>query len=112
MMLTAVILFALAAIGGLVLTAMHLQRGDAPLTFAAGHGILGAGGLVVLLWTTLQGSATGLLWTSVGIFVLAAVGGLVLITKHLRGESLSAGLMYGHGAAAVVAFVLLLVAYL
>lgn len=112
MMLAAIILFALAVGGGVVLAWMHLQNDDAPLLFASGHGVLGAAGLVSLLWAVLQGSATGLLWAAVVLFVLTALGGFVLITKHLRGESLSAGLMYGHGSTAVVAFILLLIAYL
>lgn len=112
MLLTALIVFALAAVGGLVLLRMHLQNDDAPLGLAAVHGILAATGLVLLLWFVLQNGAEGLLWGSVALFVLAALGGFVLITKHLRGESLPSGLMYGHGGAAVVAFILLLVVYL
>ncbi len=112
MLLTALILFGLAALGGTALLWMHLQNDDAPLGIAALHGLLGAAGLVVLLWTVLQRRAGSLLWASVLLFALAAVGGLVLITNHLRGNSLSPGLMYGHGGAAVVAFVLLIVSYL
>lgn len=112
MMLTALVVFALAAVGGLVLLRMHLMKNDAPLGLAAVHGVLAAGGLVLLLWFVLQNGAGGLLWASVGLFVVAALGGFVLIIKHLRGESLPTGLMYGHGGAAVVAFILLLVGYL
>lgn len=108
----ALIAFALAAVGGLVLIRMHLRKNDAPLGLAALHGLLAATGLVLLLWFVLQNGAEGLLWGSVALFLLAALGGFVLITKHLRGESLPTGLMYGHGGAAVVAFILLLVAYL
>lgn len=112
MISTALILFALAAIGGIGLTLLHIKKDDAPLSVAAVHGILGAAGLVVLLWTVLQSGAGSLVWGSVVLFLLAALGGFVLITKHLRGESLTSTLMFTHGGAAVVAFVLLLVAYL
>lgn len=111
MLLTALLLFALAALGGLFLLQSHLKHDDASLGIAAVHGLLGAAGIVVLIWTLLQGSVSGLVWASVGLFVLAALGGFVLITKHLRGESLPPGLMYGHGGAAVLAFVLLALAY-
>lgn len=107
----ALLLFAAAAIGGGTLTWMHLKNDDAPIGFAAVHGVLAASGLVLLLWTVLQNGAAGLLWGSVILFVLAALGGFVLITKHLRGESLTAGLMLGHGGIAVLAFLLLVVAY-
>lgn len=111
MMLTTIVLFALAAVGGTVLTWMHLRDGDAPLVFAAGHGVLAAAGLVLLIWSVLQGGATGTLWAAVVLFVLAALGGFYLMVKHLQGESLSSGLMLGHGGAAVVGLVLLLIAY-
>lgn len=112
MLLYAIIAFAVAAIGGLVLARMHLNDDDAPLGFAAVHGILGAAGLVLLLWFVLQNGVGGMIWGSVVLFVLAALGGFVLITKHLRGESLSSGLIYTHGGVAVVGFVLLLFVYL
>lgn len=112
MLMTALIVFALAAIGGATLLWMHLQNDDAPIGLAAIHGVLAATGLVLLLWTVLQNGATRLLWSSVVLFVMAALGGFVLFTKHLRGESLPAGLLYGHGAAAVIAFLLLASAYL
>lgn len=112
MLLYVLILFAVAALGGLVLARMHLKDDDAPLGLAAVHGLLGAAGLVLLLWFVLQNAAGGMLWGAVVLFVLAALGGFVLITKHLRGESLSSGLIYTHGAAAVIGFVLLLFVYL
>lgn len=111
-MSTALVLLALAALGGIGLTLLHLKKDDAPLSVAAVHGILGAAGLGVLLWTVLQTGASSLVWASVVLFVLAALVGFVLITKHLRGESLTSTLMFTHGGAAVVAFVLLLIAYL
>lgn len=112
MLLYVLILFAVAALGGLVLARMHLKDDDAPLGLAAVHGLFGAAGLVVLVWFVLQNGAGGMLWGAVVLFVLAALGGFVLITKHLRGESLSSGLIYTHGGAAVIGFVLLLFVYL
>lgn len=111
MISTALVLFALAALGGIGLAWMHLQNDDAPLGIAAVHGLLGAAGLVVFLWALLQSGGGGLLWGSLVLFVLSALGGFLLIAKHLRGESLSSGLIFTHGGAAVVAFVLLLIAH-
>lgn len=112
MLFTALILFGLAALGGLFLLQSHLKNDHASLGVAAVHGLLGAAGLVVLIVTVLQRSAGTLLWAAVALFVIAALGGFVLIAKHLQGESLSPGLMYTHGGAAVIAFVLLLIVYL
>lgn len=108
---TALILFALAALGGIALAAMHIQKDEAPLGVAAVHGLLGAAGLVLLVLTVLQSGAGGLMWGSVVLFVIAALGGFVLIAKHLRGDSLPNGLIFTHGGAAVIAFVLLLLAH-
>lgn len=108
---TALILFALAALGGVGLAVMHIQNDDAPLIIAAVHGLLAASGLVVLILTVVQSGGSGLVWSSVALFVIAALGGFVLIAKHLQGKSLSNGLIFTHGGAAVVAFVLLLLAY-
>lgn len=107
----ALILFALAALGGIGLAWMHFENDDAPLSIAAVHGLLGAAGLVTLLWTLFQSGGDGLLWGSAVLFVLTALGGFLLIANHLREESLSSSLIFAHGGAAVVAFVLLLIVY-
>ena len=46
------------------------------------------------------------------LFALAALGGFVLFAMHLMKRSLPRGLIFVHGLAAVVAFVLLLVGLL
>jgi len=105
----AVILFAIAAVGGLTLAAMHL-RGQLPkLSIALVHGLFAASGLVVLLIAVIQNGGFGWFGTSLVIFLIAALGGFTLISMHLRGKTLSTPLVLGHGLIAVTAFVILLI---
>ena len=45
----------------------------------------------------------------IGLFVLAALGGFVLLSFHLRNKPVPKGLMFIHGGVAAVALVLLIV---
>lgn len=113
MILTALILFALAAVGGLYLATRHLSAQAPSIGVAVVHGLLAAGGLVVLIITLLGATRVGgLQWTALALFVVAALGGFVLFAQHLREKTLPSGLIYVHGGAAVIAFILLLITYL
>lgn len=107
MLTIAVVLFALGAAGGITMAMMNHQGKPIPLPLAIIHGVLGASGLVVLLLVVLGGGG-GLLTYSLILFILAALGGFVLLSKHLKGEPLPTNLIYVHGGVAVLAFVLLL----
>lgn len=112
MEVVSIVLFAVAALFGVFLALKHLKSQDAPLGVAALHGLFAASGLVVLIISALQTGAEGLgLWSLI-LFVVAALGGFVLLVKHLQGKALGRGLIAVHGLVAVIAFVLLLVVYL
>jgi hypothetical protein len=53
-----------------------------------------------------------MLITTIILFGLAAVLGLVLITKVFKDEETPKAMVYSHGAAAAVALVLLIIAYI
>jgi|SRR5215471_180627 len=106
----AVVLFALAALGGIILAALHLKRKSAPIPLALLHGLLAAAGLVLLIIAVVQMASAGPAGVALVIFIIAALGGFVLFTMHLTRKPLPAGLIVVHGLAAVVAFVVLLVA--
>lgn len=109
MLTTAAILFALGALGGLFMATRHFQGRSWPLAVAVLHGLLGATGLVLLAWVVFQGLSTGgYLMVSLVLFVVAALGGVVLFAGHLRGRPLSTPLIVVHAVVAVTAFVLLL----
>lgn len=108
---TAIILFAIAALGGAAMAVLHFRgRAAPPALLAALHGILAASGLVVLLLAVLRSGAGGTPAVALGLFVLAALGGFGLLSFHLRQRRLPNGLVLGHGLLAVVAFLLLLYA--
>jgi hypothetical protein len=110
MLTVAAVLFALAALGGLILAALHLKTKDAPITLALLHGLLAAAGLVLLIIGVTQIASAGLAGVALAIFVIAALGGFVLFAMHLSKKLLPSGLIVVHGLVAVVAFVILLIA--
>jgi len=111
MLMIAVGLFAIAALGGLTMAVMHFRgKTPPPVALALLHGAFAASGIVVLLlavWPVFSGRAA---W-ALGLFVLAALGGFTLaLGFHRRGKPLPSGLVAGHGVLAVIAFLILLTA--
>lgn len=106
MLLSSVILFAIAALGGLFLA----TRKERPLAVAIIHGLVAAAGLVCLIIAVVQGATGTLPVTALILLVIAALGGFALFAMDLRSKTLSKGLVVVHGLAAVVAEVLLIIA--
>lgn len=110
MLKIAALLFAIAAVGGLVMAVIHFRGKLPPVALAAVHGLLAASGLVVLLFGLLNGPGfSGLGGVSFGIFLVAALGGFFLIAQHLTRGRLPSAVVLIHGGAAVAAFLCLLV---
>lgn len=109
MLMLAAVLFAIAALGGLVMAVGHFRGRTPPrLALAAVHGVLAAAGLVLLLVAVINLGTGGAPTVALVLFLLAALGGFVLLGYHLRGKPLPGGLVGGHGLLAVVAFLVLL----
>lgn len=114
MYLWSAVLFALAALGGLALAALHFRSGGTerpPTALALVHGVVAATALVLLIVGALAAGAgsSALPWLSVAVFVVAALGGAYMfLGKHLRGEALPGKIVVLHGALAVAGFALLL----
>jgi hypothetical protein len=108
----AVILFGLAALGGVYLASLRLRERELPLPIALVHGGVAAAGLVALLVSVVGGSApTGALApAALGLFVVAALGGFGLFSFHLRKKPLPIPLMIVHALVAVSAYGCLLFA--
>ncbi len=103
-----VILFGIAALGGMALAAMRLKEKELPMPIALAHGAVAATALVILLVAVTGGGMTGLATASLVIFVIAALGGFYLFSFHLRKKPIPIPVMFVHGLAAVAAYVLLL----
>jgi hypothetical protein len=112
-MTVAVVLFALAAVGGVVLAVIRF-RGQPypPLGLALVHGAAAAAGLVALLMAVAPGGAPSSATTALVLFVIAALGGFFLFSHHLRKVALPTWLVVVHALVAVVAFLVLAMAVL
>jgi hypothetical protein len=108
----AAVFFALAALGGLILVGIRISGTPRPPTWMAlGHGAIATIALITLIYAAATQPLPTIALVSLGCFVLAAAGGAtVFLLFHLRAKPLPIPLIVGHGAIAVTAFVLLLVA--
>jgi hypothetical protein len=105
-----VVLFALAALIGIILAGLHLKKRGAPIPLALLHGVVAAVALVLLIVAVTQMASAGLAGVALVIFVIAALGGLVLFMMHLKQKALPGPLIIVHGLVAVAAFIVLLLA--
>jgi hypothetical protein len=109
----AAVYFALAALGGLTIAGIRLSGTPRPPTWLAlGHGAIAATGLITLIYVAATQPLPTIALVALGCFVLAAVGGLsIFVLFHRRAKPLPIPLLIGHGALALIAFVLLLIGF-
>lgn len=106
----ALVLFAIAAVGGLIMAVGRFKgTPNPPMPLALAHGGAAAIGLVLLILSVLGSSAGGLGTVALVLFLIAALGGFTLFAHHLKKKPLPVWLMVLHAGVAVVAFLLLLV---
>jgi hypothetical protein len=104
----ALLVFAIAALGGLVLAA-HVLRGKfAPWALSLLHALLGATGLALLIVLLLQGSAPQRVLTGFVLLLLAALGGFFLASFHVRKQLPPKAVVIIHAGVAVAGFLTLL----
>ena len=110
MLTTALVLLAGAALLGALLLTFVLRGRHTPKGIALLHGVLAASGIVVLilLWILSGSTPRG----SLALFVVAALGGAVLIVQDLRKGQAPKGLAVGHGLIALIALTLLVAAWM
>ena len=111
-MQAAAIVLGLAALGGLTLAVIRLMGSPRPPTWmAVGHGGVAAAGLGLLVYAAINPGIPTLAQISLGVIVLAALGGsTIFLGFHLRERPLPIPLVVGHGLIAAAGYVLLLVA--
>lgn len=108
MLLSAVIVFAVAALGGLVLASHVLRDKFAPWALSVVHALLGAAGLILLIILMVQAGAGTILVGSFVLFVIAALGGFFLASFHLQKKLPPKAVVVIHAVLAVIAFLGLL----
>ena len=115
MLQTAAILFAIAALGGVLMASIRFaRRVNPPAWVAMLHGLLAASGLTLLayaLCTQSLGDAHGTASIALVLFLVAAAGGAVMsLAYKWKQRLLPAWLVVVHATAAVLGFLVLLFA--
>ena len=108
MLVYAVVIFAIAALGGLYLASQVLRGRLAPGSVSFLHALLGAAGLVARVVAVLQGSGAGRATAALGLLVVAALGGFYLASLHARKAIAPKGVVVLHAGLAVAGFLVLL----
>ena len=101
MVVYAVVLFLIAAAGGLVMAARIFQGAQPPVPVAVLHGALAATGLVIAILAALAADAAPLVKAGAGILFIAALGGFFLLSFHLRKVAHPKAVVVIHALAAV-----------
>lgn len=106
-MMLALGLFAVAALGGLIMAIRIFAGGTPPWALSLLHAAFGAAGIVTLYLAIAGTPMGGLAWISLAGFVVAALGGFFLASFHMRGKSHPTGVVILHALLAIGAFALL-----
>ena len=108
----ALILFAIAAVGGIVLALIRFKgKPYPPMALALVHGAVAAAGLVMLISVVAQHQGTSSATTALVLFIVAALGGFGLFFHHVRKVALPVWLVVVHALVAVSAFLILLLGH-
>ncbi|MES2182825.1 MAG: hypothetical protein V4493_12105 [Pseudomonadota bacterium] len=103
----ALIVFAIAAVGGLLLAYNVLGGKLAPWPLSITHALLGALGLVLLASAVYSGHGTSRVTVALAILVITAVGGFYLASKHLVKQIPPKAIVFIHAGAAIAGFLTL-----
>ena len=112
MLTYALIVFAIAALGGLLLAASVLRGRLAPWALSIGHALLGATGLILLVLAVLRGAPGTRAMAALAILVVAALGGFYLASLHAKKAIAPKFVVLLHAGLAVTGFLVLLSAVL
>lgn len=108
MLTYALIAFAVAAVGGLVLASYVLRDKFAPWALSLLHAGLGALGLLLLIALLIQGTVSQGVMIAFVLLVIAALGGFFLASFHVRKSLPPKAVVVIHAGVAVAGFVVLL----
>jgi len=109
MLKLAVLIFAIGAVGGLVMATRVLRNQLAPWALSLLHAALGATGLVLTAIVVLGKSqaVSSVVPIALLVLVVAALGGFFLASFHARRQLPTRGVVFTHAGLAVVGFLLL-----
>jgi len=107
MLINALIVFTITAVGGLILAAKVLSGKQASWAVSIVHALLGAAGLVMLGMTVLEGTGSSRVTAALALLVVAALGGFYLASIHLKGKVAPKSVVIIHAGVAVAGFLTL-----
>jgi hypothetical protein len=112
MLRTAVVLFAIAAAGGLVMAGIRFTRHvNPPAWLSMLHGLLAAAGLTLVVFAVFTVGVPSLAKVALVLLVLAAAGGALLnLVYQWKQRLLPGAIVVVHASLAVVGFACLLMA--
>lgn len=105
-MIGPLILFPIAAVMGLLIAFRAFKGPCAEVGSIVAHGAFAASGLVWLIAIVARGATATLVHDALGLFALAALGGVTLVSFTLRKRPLPTGLIVIHGLVAITAYAL------
>ena len=103
----ALIVFAIAAAGGLLLAAHVLRDKFAPWLVSLVHALLGATGLILLIALLSQGNAPQKVLIGFVLMLVAALGGFFLVSFHVRKKLPPKAVVIVHAGVAIAGFLTL-----
>ena len=101
-------LFVAAMFAGVALARFHWRAKMPPWTLTALHGLFAAGGVVTLIIAAAPLTSLGRLQLILGLFLLTALGGVGVLSFHIRKRNPPKTLILAHASGAVTAFIVLL----
>jgi hypothetical protein len=104
----ALVVFAIGALGGVMLATYVLQGRLAPWPLSLLHAGLGAVGLLLLIYAALTTGISPMALAALVVLAIAALGGFYLASIHLRGKVAERPVVFIHAGVAVVGFLTLL----
>ncbi|RAP37626.1 hypothetical protein B1207_05500 [Legionella quinlivanii] len=105
MQVVLVILFCLTALGGIYLASYVFSNRETPKGVAIAHGSLGA---ISILFFVVLAFFYSLPLAALAIFILAAMGGIYIFLKDIKGVPPSKLMVLGHGLLALCGVLILI----
>jgi len=108
MLLYAIVVFLIAAVGGVFMAHRILNGQLAPWAVSLIHLALGAAGLVLVLIAAIAGEGGFLGWLTLATLLVAALGGFWLASIHLRKQVASSGIVILHACLGITGVLFLI----
>jgi len=105
---SALVVFAIGALGGVALASFVLRGRLAPWPLSLLHAALGAIGLIIVLYAAFTAGISKAALTALVILIIAALGGFYLASIHLRSKVAPTPIVFVHAGVAVIGFLTLL----